>query len=80
MRAATAGECVEIDNRRIARIAKLAGAPNSPAAGVELHVRIGQKLEKGASLFTVHAQAPGELDYALNYAGRQSDVIRLEAR
>ncbi len=80
MSAAEAGQCVGIDNRRIARIAKLAGAPNAPAAGVDLHVKVGQKLEKGAPLYTVHAQAPGELDYALNYATRQSDVIRLERR
>lgn len=78
--AAQTGECVTIDNRRIARIAKLAGAPNAPAAGVELHVRIGQRIGKDTPLYTVHAQAPGELAYAVDYASRQSDVIRLETR
>lgn len=78
--AAHAGECVDVDNRRIARIAKLAGAPKAPAAGVELHARLGQRFEKGEPLYTVHAQAPGELDYALAYAAHQSDVIRLENR
>jgi thymidine phosphorylase len=78
--AASAGECVAIDSRRIARIAKLAGAPVAPAAGVELHARLGQRFDKGAPLYTVHAQAPGELEYALNYATRQRDVIRLEDR
>jgi thymidine phosphorylase len=78
--AAKAGVCVAIDSRRIARIAKLAGAPVAPAAGVDLHTRLGQRLEKGEPLFVVHAQAPGELEYALNYAARQHDVIRLESR
>ena len=64
----------------IARVAKLAGAPRAAAAGVEVHTRLGQRLEKGAPLYTVHAEAPGELDYALNYVARQPDIVRLETR
>lgn len=74
------GECVSIDNRRIARVAKLAGAPHDRAAGVELHVRLGQWLEQGMPLYTVHAETPGELDYALGYAAQQPDIVRLENR
>lgn len=76
--ASRAGVCDEIDNRRIARIAKLAGAPRAPAAGVDLHARLGQRFERGAPLYTVHAQAPGELDYALNFAARSPEIVRLE--
>ena len=57
-----------IDNRRLARLAKLAGAPHDKAAGVELHVRLGDKLAQGAPICTVHAETPGELAYALSYA------------
>lgn len=74
------GECVAIDNRRIAQVAKLAGAPNAPAAGVELHTRLGQRVDRGAPLYTVHSEAPGELDYALSYAARHPDIVQLEAR
>ena len=73
------GECVAIDNRRMARIAKLAGAPRAPAAGVDLHVRLGERRENGEPLYTVHAEAQGELDYALEFAARHPDVVRLEA-
>ena len=34
--AGVSGQVISIDNRRIARIAKLAGAPASKAAGVEI--------------------------------------------
>lgn len=78
--AARPGECVAIDNRRIARVAKLAGAPTAVAAGVDLHVRVGQRIEKEAPLYTVHAQAPGELDYALGYVAHHPDIVQLEAR
>ncbi len=64
--AAAAGRVAAIDNRRIARVAKLAGAPKAPAAGVDLHVRLGERVEKGQKLATLHADSPGQLDYAPN--------------
>jgi thymidine phosphorylase len=75
--AVRAGRVVAIDNRRLARIAKLAGAPNAPAAGLELHAPIGRELSAGEPLFTLHAESPGELAYALAYAGANADVIAL---
>ncbi len=74
------GVVVEIDNRRLARIAKLAGAPRAPAAGVDLHVKIGARVSVGQPLFTVHAQAPGELAYSLDFLRRQPAPIRTEDR
>jgi thymidine phosphorylase len=62
------GRIVAIDNRRLARIAKLAGAPASSVAGLETSLRIGDLVERGQMLFTVHAQSRGELDYALAHA------------
>ncbi|CAJ0684000.1 thymidine phosphorylase family protein [Ralstonia holmesii] len=56
-----------IDSRRLARVAKLAGAPKAPTAGLELQVRLGDRVERGMPLFTLHAEAPGELEYALDY-------------
>ena len=74
------GECVAVDNRRIAQVAKLAGAPQSQAAGVDLHVRLGQRVDRGAPLYTIHADAPGELDYALAFANHHPDIVRVESR
>jgi thymidine phosphorylase len=73
-----AGRVMEIDNRRLARIAKLSGAPQAPAAGVELHVRLGNRVDVGQPLLTVQAETPGELTYAMGYVHAQADVIRTE--
>ncbi len=62
-----AGQVVAIDNRQLARIAKLAGAPASAASGIELHVRLGALVHAGQPLFTLHGQTPGELAYAYDY-------------
>lgn len=67
-----------IDNRRIALIAKLAGAPADKVAGVDLHVQIGAKVQKDDVLFTIHADSPGELEYALSYLHEGNEVIKIE--
>ena len=73
-----AGRVDEIDNRRIAKLAKLAGAPDDKAAGVELHAKLGSSVSAGQPLCTVHAEAPGELAYALHYASANPGIIRIE--
>lgn len=76
--AAQRSGCVTaIDNRRLARIAKLAGAPQAASAGIDLHVRNGDFVERGEPLFTLHAESPGELAYALEYANAQGDTIHV---
>jgi thymidine phosphorylase len=67
-----------IDNRVLGRIAKLAGAPRSPAAGLELHVRRGDAVTPGSVLMTVHAESPGELAYALNYHAQHPQAIGIQ--
>jgi len=75
--AARTGQVVEVDNRRLARGAKLAGAPQAPAAGIEFLTPVGTQVERGQPLFVVHAQAPGELAYAFDYLAAQQDVVRI---
>ena len=76
--ATNAGLCSAIDNRRIAQVAKLAGAPRDVTAGVELHAHVGERVERGTPLYTVHAESRGELEYALSYASRRSDIFRID--
>jgi thymidine phosphorylase len=82
VRAGARGRVIAVDNRLLARAAKLAGAPKAPAAGAEVHVRLGDMVERGQPLFTLHAQAPGELEYARQFvATRQAmfEIAREEA-
>jgi thymidine phosphorylase len=76
--AARAGRVVRIDNRRLARVAKLAGAPRDSTAGLVLHARVGAIIEVGQPLFTVHAESVGELDYALAHAREAGEIIVIE--
>jgi thymidine phosphorylase len=78
--AADAGTIVAVDNRRLARTAKLAGAPGAAAAGVDFHVRVGDTVERGQPLFTVHAESPGELAYASEYLTSHPDIVSIGSR
>ena len=75
--AANAGRLSAIDNRRLARAAKLAGAPDAPAAGLELLVRLGDSIAARQPLFILHAQSPGELDYALDFVDSNRDILSI---
>jgi thymidine phosphorylase len=72
------GRVASIDNRVLARIAKLAGAPSAKASGVELHVAVGQQVGRGEALYTIHAEARGELAYALDYVAVHQDVMLMD--
>lgn len=77
--AARTGVLTHVNNRKISRLAKLAGAPDDKAAGVDLHVRLGDEVVAGEPLVTVHAVTSGELEYALEYAGANADMFAIEA-
>jgi len=78
VRATRRGRISGIDNRRLARLAKLAGAPRAASAGVELHARLGAAVERDEPLITIYAETPGELDYARGYLAANPQVIDLE--
>jgi len=76
--ATTTGTLAELDNRKIAQVAKLAGAPDSPAAGLRLHARKGDSIVAGQPLMTIHAETEAELAYALAHASQSTDMLRIE--
>jgi len=71
------GRLANIDNRHLAKVAKLAGAPDAKAAGVELHAKVGDRVDAKQPLYTVHAETRGELDYSLAYAKATPDIVAL---
>ena len=67
-----------IDNRKLALVAKLAGAPKSASAGILFLSPLGKKVSKGEVLFTVYAEAKGELEYAIDYMKTNNNIITIE--
>lgn len=73
------GRVAAVDNRRLARAAKLAGAPTDPAAGLLLHVAVNDVVAAGQPLYTLHAESPGELAYAAAFVDAHADIVKIEA-
>ncbi|GGO83030.1 putative thymidine phosphorylase [Marinobacterium nitratireducens] len=72
-----AGQVQKIDNRLLAKIAKLAGAPLDQAAGVEISVKLGDRVEPNDVLLMIHAESSGELNYAVDFLEAHPEVVEL---
>jgi thymidine phosphorylase len=71
------GSIKTIHNRKLAKVAKLAGAPRAALAGVDFHAPIGTKVLRGQPLFTIHTETPGELAYSSAYAVAHDDIVQI---
>ena len=73
--ATSSGVIKAIDNRKLARLAKLAGAPFSPSSGIRIHANVGDFVFNEKPLFSLYSQSTGERDYALEYYRENSDIF-----
>ncbi|HEU0203119.1 MAG TPA: thymidine phosphorylase family protein, partial [Burkholderiaceae bacterium] len=67
-----AGVVAAIDNLRLAQIARLAGAPQSKSAGVDLFHKLGARVARGTPLYRIHAGNPADLQFARRMATHAS--------
>jgi thymidine phosphorylase len=72
VRASAAGTITAIDNLQMAHIARLAGAPMDPGAGVDLHRKLGEQVKKGEPLYTIHAEFAADFHFACEAAAEES--------
>jgi len=72
------GTVSSIDNRKISRIAKLAGAPDHPSAGIKFYAPLGKAIKKGDILYTIYTETEGELEYALQYVDMEQNIITIK--
>jgi thymidine phosphorylase len=63
-----AGIVTGIDCYRIARIARIAGAPTDKGAGVDLFKKVGSPVEAGEPLYRIHAEHATDFRFATEMA------------
>ncbi len=66
------GTVTGIDNLRLARIASFAGAPAAKGAGVDLFMKLGDRVRNGDPLYRVHAEFAADFRFA--HALCQKDI------
>lgn len=69
-----------IDNLQLARIARLAGAPQVSGAGVDLLRKVGDPVTAGQALYRIHARYPADLGFARDLSARHSGYGLTPAR
>jgi thymidine phosphorylase len=62
----------QIDCERIARIARLAGAPMDEGAGIDLFCKVGAPVRAGATLYRIYANSETGLAFARDLASEAS--------
>ncbi len=66
-----------IDNRGIVKIARQAGAPGDKGAGIVIHKKKGNRVDKGEPLCTIYADNKTKLERAVS-VGRNIDPFTIE--
>jgi thymidine phosphorylase len=66
--APTAGRIAAIDCLHVARIARLAGAPFDPGAGIDLLCKVGDRIAAGQPLYRIHACKDADFRFAVRAA------------
>ena len=69
------GYVVEMNNRSLITLARLAGAPHDRGAGIQLHAKKGTLLKAGEPLFTIYADRDWRLQKALEEGRRLQPII-----
>lgn len=66
IKAKKSGVIKEINNRFIAKLAKLAGAPRDKQAGVYLHNHCGDRVKKGDIIMEIYSDSKAKLTYSVD--------------
>jgi thymidine phosphorylase len=67
-----AGTIRQIDCERIARIARLAGAPMDEGAGIDLFCKVGSHVRSGETLYRIYANSETGLGFACDLAAEHN--------
>jgi thymidine phosphorylase len=74
VRAHRDGVVSSVDCLRIATLARLAGAPTDPGAGLDLLAKMGTRVRAGQPLYRLYASEPSDFGFAVEAADRDSGV------
>ncbi len=70
-----AGTVREIDNDIIAKVARIAGAPEDKGAGLYLHKKVNERVKKGELLYTLYAENKTKLELAQEFILKQKGYL-----
>ncbi|MCX6686645.1 MAG: AMP phosphorylase [Methanoregula sp.] len=75
VKAPTSGYVIEMNNKSLITLARIAGAPHDRGAGILLHAKKGKLLKPGEPLFTIYADRNWRLQKAIEEGRRLMPVL-----
>jgi len=75
VRAPASGYVIEMNNRSLITLARIAGAPHDRGAGILLHAKKGKLIKVGEPLFTLYADRSWRLQNAIEEGRRLMPVL-----
>jgi AMP phosphorylase len=66
---------IEMNNQSLISLARIAGAPHDPGAGILLHAKKGKLVKSGEPLFTIYADHNWRLQQAIEEGRRLMPVL-----
>ncbi len=75
IRAKNPGILVEISNKKISSIARIAGSPTDHGAGILLYKHLNDKVKRNEKILTIYAETQRKLNNAKNLAERIKPII-----
>lgn len=75
IQAEQSGVVLWINNSKLVDQARLAGAPKDKGAGVLLHKKLGDKVDRGDPVYTIYAEKAGKLEDARSILDGEAAVI-----
>lgn len=66
------GRIKKIDNKTISHLARIAGAPKDPTAGIFIYKKLGQRVKKGETLYKVYSNSKDCIKYTLEFAAKNN--------
>jgi AMP phosphorylase len=75
IKAGNSGKIKEIDNKKIAAVARAVDCPADKSAGLYLHVHLNDKVKKGNALLTIYANTSENLKFAKEIYDKLKPII-----
>jgi len=68
------GKIIEIDNKKINSLARIAGSPLDKAAGLYLYKHVGERINTGEKIVTIYSESRSRLRESVRFFHSQKPI------
>ncbi len=73
--ASKSGKIIEMHNKKISSLARIAGCPVDKFAGIYFYYKLGNKVKKGEKIYTIYSESKSRLAQAIKYNNSERPIL-----